>query len=116
MAESPCLEHREPDPYMVDKEQNDTTVKQATIVDKIEKIAIEEETMEMETSHTSFEDSCGSSKVLGLLRKFLEVQQRRAEAYAKLRRYRCVWVSNLSLSSSWNCSLIWINHSKYIMN
>lgn len=85
MAESPCLEHREPDPSMVDKEQNDATVKQATIVDKIEKITIEEETMEVESSHTSFEDSCDSSKILGLLRKFLEVQQRRAEAYAKLR-------------------------------
>lgn len=32
-------------------------------------------------------DTTDSSNTLSLLRKFLEIQQRRAEAYAKLKRY-----------------------------
>ena len=34
-------------------------------------------------------EGCSAAAVAGLLRGFLAVQQRRAEAYSTLRRYRC---------------------------
>lgn len=53
------------------------------------KLTISEET-ELETDESS--DDClnksSRSKSLILLRRFLSIQQRRAEAYAKLREYK----------------------------
>lgn len=42
---------------------------------------------QMEEDGRTSGDSSGSSNTLTLLRKFLEIQQRRAEAYARLKRY-----------------------------
>lgn len=49
------------------------------------KLSLDEQMEEDQRTDTT--DSSDSSNTLSLLRKFLEIQQRRAEAYAKLKRY-----------------------------
>ncbi|XP_043697342.1 uncharacterized protein LOC122648159 [Telopea speciosissima] len=56
------------------------------VIEGLEKVAIGEATMEEEKEVVAEESHLKHSKTVDLLRKFLAVQQRRAEAYAKLRR------------------------------
>ncbi|KAJ4969874.1 hypothetical protein NE237_002973 [Protea cynaroides] len=58
--------------------------KEKDVIEGLEKVVIGEETMEVEV--VAEESHLKSSRTVDLLRKFLAVQQRRAEAYAKLRR------------------------------
>ena len=56
----------------------------------IEKEGVEEEeAMDVDGDSTS-----KSAQLIDLLRGFLSIQQRRAEAYAKLRRYSILFLSN----------------------
>lgn len=71
---------------------NQTTVeaefeKKVVICDKMEEAVEANGGSEAETES----ETCCSSKIAVLLRRFLALQQRRAQAYARLKRYRmCV--------------------------